>query len=234
MINIARWSHWVTANNMVFPIAYSLNKTITDPSNRRSLNIGFHFVEKTYLNFTQTEKDRVLAFYRESTAAPFLEKLTQNTIKDGKLKLYLTPVGLQRLPTTEKELGHAIYCIAAALSALHQVKWMHNDIRWPNIVLYRGDWVLIDCEYVRREGEALPANLPLRCPNVARCCPVNDIYLVGQLLNVLPPQLVSGECEKFRDLLLHGTELKSLKGTPWFSKFATLRSTKELQDLENT
>jgi serine/threonine protein kinase len=55
-------------------------------------------------------------------------------------------------------LKFAIKCVLNGLAALHALGIIHNDVRWPNIMLHpvTGNWCLIDFERASSPGAILP------------------------------------------------------------------------------
>ena len=226
-INVARWAKWVKNSNLLERLDVPMIKEQIDASSRRKLLISFHGVEKTFLTLDSTDKTRMKKFYKECSKVPYLEHLEKLEIPSKHpdwFRLILTPVGVTRIPKTESELGHAISCICQALYGLHENGWAHNDIRWPNIVSYHGDWILIDCEFANKLGEALPSNLKIVDPAAASCCVGSDLYLLGKLLEYFHSARYGRAFDDFRGLLLSEkrftlTSILSLKKNPWLALY---------------
>ncbi len=59
----------------------------------------------------------------------------------------MTPLGYPEVPKDLKELVRALLNILDALVPMHQLKIMHRDLRWDNILLYCSggqNWFIID------------------------------------------------------------------------------------------
>ncbi|KAF0453620.1 hypothetical protein F8M41_001711 [Gigaspora margarita] len=86
-------------------------------------------------------------------------------IVDDSYKVNLAPLGVSRKPKTEQEVKVAISCVLDALVDLHELGYVHRDVRWPNILkLTDNNWMLIDLE----------------CAGIDDG--IADVYMVGRLL----------------------------------------------------
>jgi hypothetical protein len=84
------------------------------------------------------------ALYLACRNVPYLEHATDSTAKTRRITL--APLGLSVEPSTARELGRAISCVATAVFGMHKVGYVHTDIRWSNVVLLdNDDWLVIDC-----------------------------------------------------------------------------------------
>jgi hypothetical protein len=75
-INVGRWALWLRNSNLLHPIAIPLNKPHIE-GDRHKLDIGFHNVEKTFLNLTKEDRQRMRSFYEETKEVPYLEKMVE-------------------------------------------------------------------------------------------------------------------------------------------------------------
>ncbi|CAI2197495.1 9914_t:CDS:2, partial [Funneliformis geosporum] len=98
----------------------------------------------------------------------------------------LAPVGVKRKPRTELEVKIAIRCILDALVALHELGYVHRDIRWDNILqLNDYSWILIDLECAGVDGESVHFDLKGWAPEAIETKVYTtkaDVYMVGRLL----------------------------------------------------
>ncbi|CAI2200910.1 4931_t:CDS:1, partial [Funneliformis geosporum] len=101
-------------------------------------------------------------------------------------KVTLAPVGVKRKPRTELEVKVAIRCILDALVALHELGYVHRDIRWDNILqLNDYSWILIDLECAGVDGESVHFDLKGWAPEAIETKVYTtkaDVYMVGRLL----------------------------------------------------
>ena len=69
----------------------------------------------------------------------------------GRVVLHLRPIGYPRLPRNVAELRRALIDVLTALGDMHANKFVHRDVRWPNIILlHDGSWMLIDLDFAAR------------------------------------------------------------------------------------
>jgi hypothetical protein len=111
-----------------------------------------HFVEVQFK--TQVMYHRMTTFYNATSTvpAPYLECLFRSAEVPAyspakKMIVRSSPVGVTRKPRDTVELLTAIRQIFGCIFHLHDLRYVHCDIRWSNIINYNGDWDLIDCEY---------------------------------------------------------------------------------------
>jgi len=207
---------------LVEPLTQLINKTITDFDGRRSLTIGFRSVTKVFLNPESDMIDRLTKFYQlmAENKVQYLEKAVLSVNKKQELILILTPVGVQRMPSNLSELKIAIACILKTLQHIHDLKWAHLDIRWPNIILFENRFYLIDCEFAYPFNSQVPEELKNKDPDSPIVCIANDLYLVGLLLNDCS-NLLDSDGKEFNKLLLgsqrFNTDARSLFNNKWFT-----------------
>jgi hypothetical protein len=73
-------------------------------------------------------------------------------------KLHLCPIDSPRAhPINLEELHYATHDMLHGLQDLHKASYVHNNLRWDNCIKVnvKGEWkwVIIDLEYVRKDGE---------------------------------------------------------------------------------
>ncbi len=72
------------------------------------------------------------------------------------------PLGYQRAPNSLKEVKDAIYAVLHALKLMHSHRFVHRDLRWPNVArLSDGNWILIDLEKSRQIDNDWPERVEL-------------------------------------------------------------------------
>ncbi|CAG8744620.1 26096_t:CDS:2, partial [Gigaspora rosea] len=108
-------------------------------------------------------------------------------IVNNSYKVNLAPLGVSRTPGTEQEVKAAIHCVLNALVDLHELDYVHRDVRWSNILhLTDNNWMLIDLECAGIDDQ--PVNFgPLGdwAPEVIETkiyTKKADVYMVGRLL----------------------------------------------------
>ena len=70
----------------------------------------------------------------------------------------------------------AMRCVLGAMAGCSKLTWVLNDVRWANIVkLEVGSWCVIDCEFARRAGEAIPGQLKVKCEWALACSASSDL-----------------------------------------------------------
>ncbi|CAJ0767199.1 3206_t:CDS:2, partial [Entrophospora sp. SA101] len=165
--------------------------------------------------------------YRKTKEIKFLIHAVKGPeIKDNIYKVILAPVGIRQVPKSEPEAKVAIHCILDALIALHNLGYVHRDIRWPNIMkLVDDNWMLIDLECSGINGEMVNFD-PLAdwAPEAIETHSYTkkaDIYMVGKLLSKLlcPLSKEAHDFERFTttmNLNLRPTAEEALQHT-WFS-----------------
>ncbi|CAG8672923.1 317_t:CDS:2 [Funneliformis caledonium] len=150
--------------------------------------------------------------------------------------VHLKPRGKEQKPKNLNELLRALICILTCLEGLHNIKpnpVMHRDIRWPNIIQYDNQYILIDFDF----ASFSPSNENLQNLNSANHAPemligehdvTVDIWGVGNLIissgiNELPKELLSlfhSMCQKNKNIRPNASDtLKIIKGffVKWFS-----------------
>lgn len=80
---------------------------LLDPTQPAMGIVCFPQVDKTYYHMGAAERTRLKTFYEQCSTVPCLERAQVVDEKGGRLRLLLTPVGLQRLPcsTDEAKVG---------------------------------------------------------------------------------------------------------------------------------
>ncbi|CAL8470681.1 g10223 [Coccomyxa elongata] len=185
-INTGCYLKYIEKKKLVPAVGFTFNRPSKDSEGRRQLIISWKQVDKTYYHMDAAERTRLKSFYEQCSKVPCLERAQIVDEEDGRLRLLLTPVGLQRLPCSTDEAKVAIKCIFMCLKGCHELGWVLCDVRWPNIILL-GDhtWCIIDAEMVRKMGERLPAMkvaMPAREPVASAS---TDLYMVYKLLSEL-------------------------------------------------
>jgi hypothetical protein len=144
-VNIARTIRCFVENGMIIPCP--LRFDVWHQRNTKRIRLGLQFVEVEYENSDQY--DRMIRFYQVTSAVPNLERFFYghtSALSPDACRIKLSPVGVSRLPANPPELVKCVKDIFRAVLGLHALRYMHCDIRWPNIVEHFGDWILIDCE----------------------------------------------------------------------------------------
>lgn len=108
------------------------------------------------------------------------------------IELFILPHGCQTMPISLDALLIALKCVLRALVGVHKLGYIHQDIRWPNI-LYVSDshWILIDFENA--------------CFGDDNASYAQDICSVGKLINQwfdVNPTLISYALSSFRNRLI--------------------------------
>jgi hypothetical protein len=73
--------------------------------------------------------------------------------KDESNQVTLTPLGVTPRPRNKEEVRRALVHICTALFGLHDLGYMHCDVRWANIIDYCGTYYRIDCEHACHRNE---------------------------------------------------------------------------------
>jgi len=124
------------------------------------------------------------------------------------LELHLKPIGASRRPKDVQELRSAIKCVLQFLEQFHKIGYVHRDIRWPNIICYKGEWVVIDLELacLEKDKEVVFWNNSCLPPDVtAKTAKYNfksDLYEVGFLLREIALTSTIPDAIDLRDKLL--------------------------------
>jgi hypothetical protein len=177
----------------------------------KSIRLDVNFAEVQFND--RIEFNRMHAFYSKTSEVPHLEHIYLDPVLGpfniDKKRVRLVPVGVQRKPATVKELTTSIKHVFECLFCLHDIGFMHCDIRWGNIIEFFGDWFLIDCEYACHMNET--SLLATRSAKTIRqrfvldvskpWNPLFDMYQVGILLMDSEVELNAALVE-LRDLLL--------------------------------
>ena len=173
-----------------------------------SIYIDSSHIKKECTSFTNWNSLKKLYELIETKTGDFPHLIRPYYVKDfeeflhiagphaGTLVLNLQPLGYDIEPCSEKELIYAIECVLYAIRSLHNHKWVHRDIRWPNILKIEDDsWMLIDLEHavpIREDGtyEMVPENFKdynksPRSKKSLNWLPSDDIWLVGRLVETV-------------------------------------------------
>lgn len=122
---------------------------------------------------------------------PYIE--TYKFARDGgTLTLQLGPVGYcNARPQSIDEVKEAGRQILLALSYLHDLNWIHRDLRPPNVMLSNGQWFLIDLEWADHAGKPIDRFNPQTewtPPEITgegcRWTPLSDMWQFGTLLQI--------------------------------------------------
>nr|CAG8590599.1 10567_t:CDS:2 [Entrophospora candida] len=162
-------------------------------------------------------------------------KCIDKLIRSRNNVVHLMPRGKEKKPKNLNELLRAIICILTCLEGLHNIKpnpVMHRDIRWPNVIQYEDQYILIDFDF----ASFSPSNENLQNLNPDNHAPemligvhnvTVDIWGVGYLIvssgiNELPEELLSlsqSMCQENINLRPNAFDtLKVVKGffVKWF------------------
>jgi serine/threonine protein kinase len=102
--------------------------------------------------------------YIDCFDVPFMEKLynfpmvndrQELPFVDTKRILRFSPVGMLRMPANVAEIKKCLICLLICLSEFHKRNYVHCDIRWTNIIVFHGDWYLIDFTYAKKLDDAV-------------------------------------------------------------------------------
>ncbi|KAK9824695.1 hypothetical protein WJX72_012463 [[Myrmecia] bisecta] len=146
-INIGCYLKYIEDKQLVPAVDYPFDRPLKDIDGRRQLIISWKQVDKIYYDMDAADRTRLKTFYKQCRRVPFLERAHVVDEEGGRLRLLLTPVGLQRLPCNTDEAKVAIKCILMCLKGCHKLGWAMCDVRWPNIILLGdGTWCIIDAE----------------------------------------------------------------------------------------
>jgi hypothetical protein len=125
--------------------------------------------------------ERMMEFYRATEHVPRLEHLFPSLNQANHWRISLVPVGVQRFPFSLAELIIALQHITECLFALHELGYVHCDVRWGNIVIYNHQWDLIDCEFACKLDDV--TTLAQRSTEISSPWdPSFDMYQVALLL----------------------------------------------------
>lgn len=145
MINIARTLKRFIEQQL---ISRSVKFDVWHNRANKKIRLDINFVE---VEFTENELfERMQLFYNRSSTVPNLEHLYVGPVGPytvNKRRVRLVPVGVERRPETMLELIAAIKQIFNCLCCLHDLGYVHCDVRWSNIIVVFDNWFLIDCEY---------------------------------------------------------------------------------------
>lgn len=143
-----------------------------------------HIAGNTHL--TAVDTLRQLYADLEAHSVPFTTRAFDIRVKrTNELHLKIAPLALQVYPQTEADLKGCIRCLLRALVALHNLGWVHRDIRWPNVLRTASEWILSDFENSGHDNSAVTWNnpaLPLEVQNGAPYLKSADMYQIGYLM----------------------------------------------------
>jgi hypothetical protein len=137
-------------------------------------------------------------------------------------ELTFKPRGLEMKPCSLEELFIALECVLTALEVLHKAGWMHRDIRWPNVMKYKGSnpgWFLIDFADAASSPQTFPSGTHLsragHAPEIfvegGEHTTAVDMWNVGRLIDEWDGQMVwqfSPARNHFMVSLLHSDPTK--------------------------
>lgn len=206
-INIARWAKGVYEQRRALGIladTETYQGTILRTTSQVRVNAAANRVEKITLAAVPEQQDILSKMYTACAQVPHLERclepITAVEWMDGgrAFKLVLEPVGVRRNPGTPDELFLAIRHVLTALCGMHEKGFVHNDVRWDNIITRNdgAEWYLIDCEYAWPVGEKFPyTNLRFhptgRSTSGEPCDPQWDLIMLARLLTDYPVRLTA-------------------------------------------
>ena len=146
-INIARVLRYNIENELFIGMALPLNRWITRLRGKK-IRIGMQTVDVEYE--IEDVFERLTRFYRLAFEhnVPHMERIENtNPAIPGKQIFHLVPVGIERRPRDVQELYSALRDILSCITALHNLRYCHCDIRWCNVVYASGEWYVIDCTF---------------------------------------------------------------------------------------
>jgi len=147
------------------------------------ITIHQHHVHKSY--FQKEVFLRVLSLYEMVKAVPNVPRVRESS--EAHLWMNIIPRGLRRLPT-ETELSCCVGDILQALNGLHDLKIIHCDVRWPNIIYYEGHWTLIDLDNAKNDGELFQPPTGLY-PPFQQACPQLDWWIFATAIQKVFPSV---------------------------------------------
>jgi hypothetical protein len=206
-INIARSLLLFRSNGMIIPSHLQFGTWHSRGQKRLRLQMAGHQIEfhdtSLYL--------RMVTFYQKIKIKkiPHIEQMIY--FDPRKNHITLKPLGIMRKPSSQDEAQLALAQICKALFALHDLGYMHCDLRWSNIIEAFGSWTIIDCEYACHQSEA-----ELRQERSSVIKPEFvlhqgqpwdfsfDLYQVGKLLSDRTVNdLIGDDLKSLRDLILN-------------------------------
>jgi hypothetical protein len=176
MINIARTLKLFIQMRWIFR---SLPFNKWHQRTRKKIRLENKFVQVEYPD--QQIYERMMEFYKATEHVPRLEHLFPSLNQANHWRISLVPVGVQRFPFSLAELIIALQHITECLFALHELGYVHCDVRWGNIVIYNHQWDLIDCEFACKLDDV--TTLAQRSTEISSPWdPSFDMYQVALLL----------------------------------------------------
>uniref|UniRef100_A0A0G4HFZ9 Uncharacterized protein n=1 Tax=Chromera velia CCMP2878 TaxID=1169474 RepID=A0A0G4HFZ9_9ALVE len=153
-------------NAMIRVCAYARVRSDDEKWMSRRDSVSFHrdkdspWIEKT--SYTDVRIRHLCSFYRATENVKGLERAEKIP---GTTHLKVKPFGCSRKPHPS-EIVTALSDIVETVAEMHEKKWVHRDLRWPNVVLAVGKegrrWTVIDCEYAAEVGTVWKSSLPPR------------------------------------------------------------------------
>jgi hypothetical protein len=126
---------------------------------------AYDFLKKLYQSMDKNSVPYVCRCNNITT----ITKTGKNRPHQQFLQLMLVPHGCQIKPHNLEILLNALGCVLRALEGVHNLRYAHCDVRWPNILRVSDDyWMLIDFENADDISEELLKK---------------DINMVGKLIN---------------------------------------------------
>uniref|UniRef100_A0A7S0QCZ8 Protein kinase domain-containing protein n=1 Tax=Cryptomonas curvata TaxID=233186 RepID=A0A7S0QCZ8_9CRYP len=188
-INVGRWARYVLDNNFVAPITFPMGKK--QVQDRRELTIlSEGVILKKYLKVSKAQRGWLSHLYKRLSSAAqrkvrYLEWAISVATSAAKstVTVRLQPFGVVRFPQSLMEMRSALRCVLTCLADLHKEGWTHLDLRWSNVVFVaQHQWFVIDAEFARPIGSAMPEGLVLRDPDAAMADEGADCFLVGVMM----------------------------------------------------
>jgi hypothetical protein len=120
------------------------------------------------------------------------------------LTVEMVPLGCKVFPADEQELRKALRCVLQGLRELHVLGWLHEDVRWPNVLRKaNGDWFLIDYDCaVKIAGSG---------PSKDLACAGHKLFEAGTPIRFSPGALAFG------DFLKTATTVEAALEHPWIN-----------------
>jgi hypothetical protein len=95
-----------------------------------------------------TAHEEVIAALVRTPHRHLAEYFPAQVVEGGQIEIRMRARGFQHLPCDRDEQWASMTAVLEAVGRLHELDWVHGDIRWPNIVFERQDsnWRVIDLE----------------------------------------------------------------------------------------
>ncbi|CAI2162337.1 14203_t:CDS:2 [Funneliformis geosporum] len=124
--------------------------TIHRPNSGKIIELMQNVVVKRYLKVDCLAKLEKIYREMDKKQVPYIDHIVEiNKGENGRTpNIIFSPKGTLHKPTSEKQLVIALYCVLSALKVLHKIGYIHQDIRWENVLKYidRNIWFIIDFE----------------------------------------------------------------------------------------